>query len=136
MTKFKKDYLALQNLWNVCALRYLGSINRDQRYYIVNDFSDSLIDIKPDGKEAIRSNYERWESDYWIPLCKSKLLNWINNNNFEARIEENKRQEYENIKMDLNYLRYRKIMQLIQDSGIGLGQGSEKEITTTILRGD
>jgi len=125
MNKYNRDYLALQNLWNVCALRYLGSISKSERVHIVDDFRDSVIDIKPDGLKAIRSNYDNWEKNEWMPFCKGKLLIWMQNNPFESRIEENKIQEFENIKMDFNYMRYRKIMQLIQDSGIGLGQGRD-----------
>lgn len=123
MSKYKKDYLALQNLWNVCALRYLGSQSMSERMHVVDDFRDSLIDIKPDGNQAIRSQYERWEQEYWIPFCKKRLSEWIQGNPFESRVDSKKLQEFQNIKQDFNYMRYRKIMQLIQDSGIGLGQG-------------
>lgn len=133
MGKYKSDYLALQNSWYVCVLRYLGSMDKTSRICVVDDFRDSLIDIKPEGVKAIRSNYDRWESDEWIPFCKKKLMEWVRGNPFESRIEENKMQEFENIKMDYNFLRYRKIMQLIQDSGIGLGQG--KEIRTIDRKG-
>lgn len=123
MSKYKTDYIALQNLWNLCAIRYINSFTKEERMMVVDDFRDTLIDIKPDGKHAIRTNYENWEKDEWIPLCKSKLVEWIGYNTFEAQVEENKMQEFEHIKQDYNYMRYRKIMQLIQDSGIGLGQG-------------
>lgn len=124
MNKYKKDYLALQNLWNVCALRYLGSMDKNERMSIVDDFRDTLINIKDEGVQAIRRQYDKWEENEWIPFCKSKLIAWIHNNTFESQVESNKIQEFESIKMDYNYMRYRKIMQLIQDSGIGLGQGS------------
>lgn len=133
MSKYQKDYLALQNLWNVCALRYLGSMSKEERTTVVDDFRDTLIDIKQEGEKAIRSRYEQWETDYWIPLCKAKLAEWLQYNTFEGKVEENKMQEFENIKKDYNYLRYRKIMQLIQDSGIGLGQG--KEVKTISRQG-
>ena len=123
-SRFNKDYLALQNLWFMCAVKYMDSEIDKMRMKIMDDFRDCLIDIKSEGKEAIRSNYERWEKDIWIPFCKSKLAEWIHDNAFEACIETNKVDEFENIKQDYNYQRYRKIMQLIQDSGIGLGQGS------------
>ena len=125
MGKYNKDYLALQNLWNVCALRYLGTNSRSERLSIVDDFRDTLIDIKTEGEKSIRSNYEKWETDYWVPFCEQKLRRWIENNPFEARIQDNKLQEFQSIKQDFNYMRYRKIMQLIQDSGIGLGQGKD-----------
>lgn len=125
MNKYKKDYLALQNLWNVCALRYLGSMSEEERMYVVDDFRDSLIDIKPEGNQAIRSSYEKWERDEWVPFCKKKLDEWCYYNSYESQVEDNKIHEYENIKQDYNYLRYRKIMQIIQDSGIGLGQGKD-----------
>jgi len=122
---YNKDFLALQNLWNVCALRYLGSMDKESRMIIIDDFRDSLIDITIEGKKAIRSNYEKWEEEFWIPFCKSKLLEWVKDNSFESRVKDNKIREFGNIKKDFNYLRFRKIMQLIQDSGIGLGQGKE-----------
>ena len=135
MNKYKKDYLALQNLWNVCALRYLGSRSSMERMHIIDDFRDSLIDIKPYDKtdtedanyKAIRSSYEKWEQEYWIPYCKTKLAEWIKYNPFESQVETKKIQELQNTKQDYNYMRFRKIMQLIQDSGIGLGQGSSSD---------
>lgn len=133
MNKYNKDYLALQNIWNVCALRYLGSISKNQRVEIIEDFHDSLVDIVPEGKKAIRRNYEDWEKNEWIPFCKKKLITWIENNVFASKREENRINEYENIKMDFNYMRFRKIMQLIQDSGIGLGQG--KDVKTIDRKG-
>lgn len=122
---FKKDYLALQNLWHVCALRYLGSNSMSERMKIIDDFRDCLIDIKSEGKKAIRSKFEEWETDTWIPFCNSELLKWTQYNVYAARIKNKKDDEFENIKQDYNYQRFRKIMQLIQDSGIGLGQGKD-----------
>lgn len=128
MNKYKKDYLALQNLWNVCALRYLSASSREDRYHIVDDFRDTLIDIRTDDEDlAIRNSYEKWEREEWLPFCEKKLVEWSHFNSFESNVEDKKVQEFENIKLDYNYMRYRKIMQLIQDSGIGLGQGSGGE---------
>ena len=125
MSKYKTDYIALQNLWYKCSEMYLDSLFRNDKtraMSIIEGFKDTLVDIDDDGKRAIRKNYDTWEEQKWHPFCETKLINWMNNNPFESRIEENKIQEFENIKMDYNYMRYRKIMQLIQDSGIGLGQ--------------
>jgi len=79
--------MALQNAWNVCVLRYLGTNDKETRYHIINDFRDAIVDIKPDGAKALRKTFEEWEQ---------------------------------------NHLRFRKIMQVIQDSGIGLGAGKER----------
>lgn len=121
-----KDYMALQNAWNMCVMRYLGTIDPEIRILVVDDFRDALIDIKPDGVKALRSTYEKWENDNWIPFCRKKLDSWIQNNGYEGKLEENCIREYENIKCDYNHLRFRKIMQVIQDSGIGLGAGRER----------
>jgi hypothetical protein len=121
----KKDFLALQNLWNVCALRYLGSISKEERVIIIDDFRETLIDIRPDGDQAIRKNYDDWEKNEWIPYCNAILNGWIKNNSFEAKIEANKENERDIIKQENNYIRYHKILQLIQNSGIGLGQGKQ-----------
>ena len=126
MSKYKKDYLALQIIWQKCANKYIDSTSNIERMRIIDDFLDSIIDIKKDDDtRSIRSIYEKWEQTYWIPFCKTKLVEWIKHNPFESRIENNKIQELQNIKQDYNYMRYRKIMQLIQDSGIGLGQTGE-----------
>jgi len=125
MKQYKTDYIALQNLWFKCSEMYLDSLfgnDKEKSINVVEGFIDSLVDIDTDGKRAIRKNYDLWEKTEWIPLCKNKLSEWIKSNPFEARVENNKIQEYNSIKMDYNFLRYHKILQLIQDSGIGLGQ--------------
>jgi len=118
--------MALQNAWNVCVLRYLGTNDNEARYYIINDFRDAIVDIKPDGAKALRKTFEEWEQEEWIPLCQKQLNLWIHDNHFEAQINKNQIDEYQNIKHDYNHLRFRKIMQVIQDSGIGLGAGKER----------
>lgn len=124
MSKYKKDYLALQNAWYTLVLKYIGS-NNNERTGIIDDFRDSLVDEKPEGVKALRSSYEKWELGYWIPFCENKLMEWMKQYPFESQIHDNTMQELQNIRQDYNYLRYRKIMQIIQDSGIGLGQGRD-----------
>ena len=133
--QYKTDYIALQNLWFICSQSYIKAYldgEMERCILIVDAFRDTLVDIVPSNpddekdisRKAIRSNYEKWEDEYWIPFCKTKLAEWIKYNTFESTVQENKQTEYQNIKQDYNYMRYRKIMQLIQDSGIGLGQGT------------
>ena len=126
-TRYKKDYMALQNAWNICVMKYLATSYDDERLKIVDDFRDALIDIKPEdpeNKKNLRTTYENWEKDIWIPACKKELNNWVKVNSFEAGDTTNLYTHYEFIKRSNNYKRFRKIMQVIQDSGIGLGQGS------------
>ncbi len=123
MPKSKKDYIALQNLWYECAIAYLHSINYPElRVRIIDDWVNSLVNIEEDGEKAIKKNYKEWEEKEWYPMCQLKLMEWIDNNPFEAKVDKNKDNEFYFIQQDFNYLRYEKIMQVIQDSGIGLGQ--------------
>jgi len=117
----KRDYIALQNTWLTCILEYLKETSEDHRFSIIDDFKDSLVDVQPKGNLALRNNYDEWERDEWKEMCKIHLFNWKKENSFQAAVKENIIKEYEKIKLDYNYLRYRKIMQIIQDSGIGLG---------------
>jgi len=135
MSKDKSDYFALQLAWQKSVYHYLDNWDIEIRYKAINDLITSLVDIKKDGPKAIYSNYMRWENEYWLPLCKKGLDEWINFNSFEAKLEENKKNELENIKRELNHLRYHEILQIIQNSGIGLGHSSDKQITSTVLRG-
>jgi len=126
MTKYKFDnFDGLRAAWDVCVQEYLHNKDKESRRIVIDDFVDSLVDIKNEGNRALYSNFNKWEKTEWIPLCKSKLNEWIKYNPFEARVENNKIQEYNNIKNDYNFQRYHKILQLIQDSGIGFGQGRE-----------
>ena len=123
-TRSKKDYMALQNAWNICVIRYLTSYE-DERLRIIDDFRDSLVDIKPDDTENeknLRTTYENWEKNIWLPDCKKELDSWVKVNSFEAGDITNLHKQYEFIKRNNNYKRFRKILQVIQDSGIGLGQ--------------
>lgn len=131
--KQKSDYIALQNLWYTCSDTYLKVHNADARMVIVDDFRDTLLDISQTGTKAIRSRYETWENEVWLPLCEKRLSRWMRDNPYESRIADNCEMELNNIKRDLNFMRYRTIMQYIQDSGIGLGQG--RTIKTIERRG-
>lgn len=121
--KSKSDYIALQNLWYTCSDNYLKTNDKSMRVRIIDDFRDTLVDITPDGCKSIRSLYKKWEENVWLPLCKKQLDMWAYSNPFEARVYEQRKQEENNIKEEFNHLRYRMILQIIQDSGIGLGQG-------------
>lgn len=123
MKGYKTDYIALQNLWFTCADTYNKTPNKSMRFSIINDFRDNLVDIEPEGKKALYSKYIEWEENIWLPLCKKKLAVYVKENSFHGRMIENQKREYRRIQEDLNSLRYHKILQLIQDSGIGLGQG-------------
>lgn len=118
--------MALQNAWNICVMRYLSTMDESERVKIMDDFRDALIDIKSTGKEALRANYEKWENKTWNTDCKKELTLWINNNRFESGEPSNIEEQYEFIRQINNYKRFRKIMQIIQDSGIGLGSGKER----------
>lgn len=118
----KRDYYALQDGWRICRDRYLNSIDPEERIKIINDFRDSLVDISDTGKTALRTNYEEWEKT-WYPECEQILANTI-----DLEIEDITTITIERqlIYQERNYLRYRKIMQIIQDSGIGLGEKKER----------
>lgn len=117
----KRDYYAFQALWQEIAHRYIQTTESDTRYEIVNTFRDSLIDIQPEGVRALRSVYDKWEKEEWLVLCENKLERWEVSNPFEASDEKAIRNEKEQIQLEHNYMRYKKILQIIQDSGIGLG---------------
>jgi len=116
----KRDYYAFQALWQELAHRYIQASNPEERYGIVNTFRDSLINIQ-EGLRALRSIYEKWEKDVWLVFCDDKLERWKNDNPFEASDEKAVEDEAEQIRSEYNYMRYKKILQIIQDSGIGLG---------------
>jgi len=58
-----------------------------------------------------------------LKLCSDKHNEWIDKNHFESTNQQSFDDEYSRIQQKYNYLRYSKILQIIQDSGIGLGQG-------------
>ena len=124
MGNFKKDYMALQNAWNICLQKYLTSPSKLERMEIIDDWRDSLVDVKPEGLLALRTNFEYWEERTWFNECIEQLEKWKKKYPFEAKDKEEENREFEDIKIDRNYLRFKKIMQVIQDSGIGLGTGS------------
>ena len=115
--------MALQNAWNICLSKYLTAQTYEERVYVIDDWRDSLVDVKSDGKLALRSNYEDWEEKTWLSNCKNKMMQWKQSNPFESKDSDECRREFADIKMEQNYLRFRRIMQVIQDSGIGLGTG-------------
>ena len=123
--KEKNEYQALQNTWYACVNRYLSTIDENERLQLVDDFRDALVDIKPDGQTALRKIYEHWEQNTWIPACKKELDTWVKANSFEAGDITNLHKQYEFIKRNNNYKRFRKIMQVIQDSGIGFGNADK-----------
>ena len=129
----KRDYYAFQSLWQENAHTYIQSGSLDEQYNVINKFRDSLIDIAPDGVKALRTCYMEWEEKEWIPFCEDKFKEWEDTNSFEASDKIARHDEYNNIMKDYNYMRYRKILQLIQDSGIGLG--SSKSIKSVARKG-
>ena len=122
----KRDYYAFQILWQENAHNYIQAMSLEEQYIIVNKFRDSLVDIALEGKRALRTRFTEWEEKEWIPFCKNALKEWMKEYPFEASDKKAKQDEYEQITKDYNYLRYRKILQLIQDSGIGLGTGGSR----------
>jgi hypothetical protein len=124
--RYKKDHIALQALWFDCVIRYNRILDEGIRLKIVDDFRDNLVDIKPNNpgdKKNLREIYLNWEQNTWIPECKKELDNWIKANSFEAGDRNNLLKQYEFIKRYNNHKRFSKIIQVIQDSGIGLGTG-------------
>jgi len=122
----KRDYYAFQALWQENAHNYIQARSLEDQYVIVNTFRDSLVDITPDGKRALFTRFTEWEENYWIPFCKKKLEEWRSSYPFESNDRRAEHDEYEQIMKDYNFMRYRKILQIIQDSGIGLGTGSSR----------
>lgn len=135
-SRFNKDYLALQNLWYSCSHDFIeaykfGDPAKCMR--IIDVFHASLVNVIPpdatdENTKSLHHQYEQWLVEEWIPLCKKKLAEWAKQNPFESHIDDNKVQEFDNIKEEYTIMRFHKIMQIIQDSGIGLGQGS-KDVT-------
>ena len=130
----KKDFMALQNAWNICLSKYLTAQTHEERLTIIDDWRDSLVDVKTDGKMALRSTYEQWEEHTWLHSCKLQMVKWKQDNPFSSKDKEECRREFNDIKKERNYLRFRRIMQVIQDSGIGLGTGATK-VPTVERRG-
>lgn len=129
----KRDYYAFQALWQDIAHRYIQTADIEIRYEIVNTFRDSLIDIQPDGLRALRTIHETWEEKKWEPFCEKELQQWKVANPFEASDERAVKDERRQIKLEYNYMRYKKILQVIQDSGIGLG--ASKNIKSVSRKG-
>lgn len=129
----KRDYYAFQALWQDLAHRYIQTVEPEIRYEIVNTFRDSLVDIQPDGKYALRSIYEKWEEKVWLVFCEKELQQWKIKTPFEADAEKSVLDEKEQILFEYNYMRYKRILQIIQDSGIGLG--SSKSVKSVSRKG-
>jgi len=125
MNKNFDQFQGLRDAWNVCVQRYLNIPSKEGRYFAIDDFIESLVDIKPEGARAIYSNFKKWEEDVWLPLCEEQLRQWAKYNPFDAQVSENEIREWTDIRYDNNYRRYHKILQLIQNSGIGFGRGKE-----------
>ena len=131
MSKFKKEYKSdpygiLRDALKVCVFRYLGCLDDDRREKILHDFYTTLVDLESKGAKAMRSTYEKWEQEEWVPICKNKLVDWIKNNEFESRVQDNIDREDEYIKQKNAWLKYQKIMQIITD-GIGWNKNSDDE---------
>ena len=119
-----RDYYAFQELWRECGHLYNQSyLNKEEQFEIVNTFRNNLVDISREGIRALRSRYNYWETNSWLKLCQEKLDEWVKDNHFESTNNQSIEDEYSRIQQKYNYLRYSKILQIIQDSGIGLGQG-------------
>jgi len=129
----KRDYYAFQALWQDIAHRYIQVVDPEIRYDIVNTFRDSLIDIQSDGSRALRAIYDKWEKEKWEVSCENELEQWKASNPFEASDERGVQDEQKQIRLEHNYERYKKILQIIQDSGIGLG--SSKSIKSVARKG-
>jgi len=124
--KGNRDYYAFQELWQTCARNYIQAEDSERRCEITNTFRESLVDIEPKGKKALKTTFEDWEKNEWVVMCTEKLDDWKRNNFFKTanpRIVEN---EISQIRKEQNFLRYEKILQIIQNSGIGLGSGRDR----------
>ena len=122
-----RDYYALQEGWVRCRDMYLDAIkygNEELQVKIIDTWRDSLVDVTPESKLALLSNYEKWEKNEWEKLCESNFNKWVKANSFDAANYQSREDEGERIKQELNNLRYRKILEVIQGSGIGLGTKS------------
>ena len=129
----KRDYYAFQALWQDLAHEYIHIKDKETRYEVVNTFRDSLIDIQIEGARALRSIYDDWEKNTWKAFIEKELYDWRKENPFEASDKKAAQDELEQLCYEYNYMRYKKILQIIQDSGIGLG--TTKSVKTVSRKG-
>jgi len=134
----KKEFMAIQSIWYACVLRYISTSpdNLNERTKIIDDFRDTLIDIKPNddidketGKKNyknLRRRYDEWEANEWLPDCIEELHRNVKQDPFFYGDEDSKEKRLDTIKHQNNYKRLRKIMEIIQQSGIGLGTAKER----------
>ena len=123
MKPSQRDYYAFQEVWQHCVHRYLSAEDPSSRVGIVDDLRDSLVDIKEDGNKALRKQYDVWEENEFLPKVHKEFREWAKQNPFESKDFIQSQHAYDNILEELSYLKYHKILQIIQDSGIGLGVG-------------
>lgn len=122
----KRDYYALQDTWRELVHQYINTFDPAERVLVMDDFRDSLVDIGKE-KKQLRTTYEEWEKTFFYPYCEEKIVHWIKQNPYESGLQDNVDQEYKLIIQEYNYLRFRKIRQVIQDSGIGFGTGRDRK---------
>lgn len=127
MAKFNKGYVALQNIWTELIHIYNNTFNPEIRVTIIDDLINTLVDIEETGKKALYSRYMKWQETKWDPIIENKLNIWIKNNRLISDDYQRRTNEKRELKQELNPRRLHKIMQIIQDSGIGLGSGKTRE---------
>lgn len=120
MSKSRKSYVPYQSIWYSLIELYNHTFDNGARVLIVDDLIDNLVDMDK-GKKALYSIYKKWEKDVWIPLCQKRFKGWIDSNPLISDSYERQRNEWNSIKEEENSKRFHKIQQIIQDSGIGLG---------------
>ena len=127
MAKFSRAYVALQNIWTELIHLYNNTFNPETRLAIVDDLINTLVDIEETGKKALYTRYKEWEKNEWNPIIKNRFNEWVDNNKLIADDYKRRTSEIREIKQEENPKRLHKIMQIIQDSGIGLGSGKTRE---------
>ena len=117
-----RDYYALQEGWQICRNQYLYSNSPQERVRIIDDWRDSLIDIEKESNKALRSSFDTWENTFFKKKIQVEFEQWCNDHAFENADDSIKEAQLQHIISMYNNLRYKKILQIIQDSGIGMGR--------------
>lgn len=135
-SKDKRDYYALQQGWRELEHLYNHAFSKEEQVEIIDNYIDNLVD-EGTGKMALFSLYLEWEKTNFKSFLLKKFKEWKYHNTFAAGDENIADSEMMYLRRDWNFLRYRQIRQIIQDSGIGFGDKSGvKQFTARGYDGD